>query len=95
MRSDEPKSADTLGLEALAWLVGNDELLPVFLGSTGASEDDLRAGATDPSFLAAVLDFVMLDDAWVLGFARDTGHAPEAVLRARRALPGGAHVEWT
>lgn len=35
-------AAETLGLKALAWLAGNDELLPVFLGATGASEADLR-----------------------------------------------------
>ena len=37
------QSAETLALNVLGWLVGNDELLPIFLGSTGASADDLRA----------------------------------------------------
>ena len=40
-----PEAAETLALQALAWLVSNDELLPVFLGATGASEADLRARA--------------------------------------------------
>ena len=31
-----PEAAETLALQALAWLVSNDELLPVFLGATGA-----------------------------------------------------------
>ena len=37
------EAAETLSLRALAWLVGQEDLLPVFLGATGASEADLRA----------------------------------------------------
>ena len=90
-----PDSAETLALTALAWLVSNDELLPVFLGSTGASESDLRARAGDPVFLGAVLDFVLMDDAWVLGFCEAVGIRGEEVMRARQALPGGEQVDWT
>lgn len=50
-------SAETLALQALAWLAANDDLLPVFLGSTGASEAELKTLASDPVFLAAVLEF--------------------------------------
>lgn len=95
MRTNEPNSAETMGLEVLAWLVGHDELLPVFLGATGASEGDLREGARDPAYLGAVLDFLTMDDAWVLEFAKDTGHPPEAVMHARQQLPGGGDVNWT
>jgi hypothetical protein len=88
-------AAETVGLRALAWLAGNDELLPVFLGSTGASLDDLRAGAGDAAFLGSVLDFVMMDDAWVVAFCDAAGLAYEAPMRARAALPGGGQVHWT
>ena len=88
-------AAETVGLRALAWLAGNDELLPVFLGSTGASLDDLRAGAGEPAFLGSVLDFVMMDDAWVVAFCDAAGLAYEAPMRARAALPGGGQVHWT
>lgn len=89
------QSAEVLALEALGWLVGHEDLLPVFLGSTGVGEAELRARAVEPEFLASVLDFILLDDAWVLEFARAADHAPEMVLRARGALPGGAAVNWT
>lgn len=88
-------AAETVGLRALAWLAGNDELLPVFLGSTGASLDDLRAGAGDAAFLGSVLDFVMMDDAWVVAFCDAAGLAYEAPMRARAALPGGGQMHWT
>ena len=88
-------SAELLAIEALSWLVGNEELLPVFLGSTGASESDLRAGAKDPVFLGSVLDFLMMDDAWITQFCENADYALDFPLRARAALPGGAQVNWT
>ena len=97
---DAPKSAsvaqaEVLALKCLAWLVSNEELLPVFLGSTGASEAELRDGASDPVFLGAVLDFVLMNDAWVMEFCESQGLRGEAVMRARQSLPGGEQAEWT
>ena len=88
-------SAEILAIEALSWLVGNDELLPVFLGATGASEADLRARAKDPEFLASVLDFLLMDDAWIAAFCEASDYAYDFPMRARAALPGGAQVNWT
>ena len=87
--------AETLALKALAWLAGNDELLPVFLGATGASEADLRARAAEPEFLGSVLDFLTMDDNWVMQFCDSEGLAYEAPLQARMSLPGGDQVNWT
>lgn len=88
-------AAETLALGALAWLAGNDDLLPVFLGATGAGIEDLRARASDPEFLAAVLDFLTMDDAWVQGFCDSAGLGYDAPMAARRALPGGQLPDWT
>ncbi|MDE4133808.1 DUF3572 domain-containing protein [Phaeobacter sp. QD34_3] len=87
--------AETLALRALAWLSGNDELFPVFMGATGASVDDLKSRASDPEFLGSVLDFLMMDDAWVVGFCDDAGLKYESPMQARMALPGGAQIHWT
>lgn len=88
-------SAELLAIEALTWLVGNEELLPIFLGASGASEADLRTGAQDPDFLASVLDFLMMDDAWITEFCQMAEYAPDFPMRARASLPGGAQVNWT
>ena len=88
-------SAELLAIEALSWLLANEDLLPVFLGSTGASSDDLRARAQDPEFLASVLDFLLMDDAWITTFCKESDYQPEFPMRARAALPGGAAVNWT
>ena len=89
------ESAEVVALEALGWLISNEDLLPVFLGSSGVGEDDIRARAQEPEFLASVLDFLLMDDAWVIGFTEAAGHAPDMIWRARAALPGGAAVNWT
>ena len=69
-----PDSAEVLALEALSWLVGHDELLPIFLGSSGAGEDDIRARAKDPEFLASVLDFLLMDDGWITEFCQSANY---------------------
>lgn len=87
--------AEALALQALGWLAAQDDLLGVFMGSAGVSSDDLKARAGDPDLLAAVLDFLLMDDQWVSGFAEATGRAPDAPMRARMALPGGDVPNWT
>lgn len=87
--------AETIALKALAWLVGNDALLPVFLGATGAAADDLRARASDPDFLISVLDFLAMDDAWLMEFCGASGLPFDAPMQARQMLPGGAQMHWT
>ena len=56
-----PEQAERVALEVLAHIVGSEDLCSVFLGSTGASADDLRAGAADPAFLGSVLEFLTID----------------------------------
>ena len=87
--------AETLALDALNWLVSDPELVGVFLGSSGLSSAELRSRATDPELLAAVLDFVLMDDDWVRRFTDANGHPATAPLNARQALPGGDLPNWT
>ena len=90
-----PGQAEILALQALGWLAGQEDLLRVFLGSSGMSEGDLKASASAPETLAAVMDFILMDDAWVMGFAAEAGVPPEQVMQARGALPGGVDPHWT
>jgi len=89
------EAAETFALKALGWLAANEELMPVFLGATGASTDDLRDQASDPAFLGAVLDFIMMDDAWVIDFCDSVQSPYDRIMQARQALPGGEQVNWT
>ncbi len=91
----EHEHAQTIAYQALGWLVVHEELCPVFLGSTGGSVDDLRDKAADPAFLASVLEFITMDDKWVMEFCDSAGLAYDQPLRARYALPGAGEVHWT
>ena len=87
-------SAETLAIQALSWLAGDDEILEQFLNATGAAPGDLRERAKAPEFLGFVLDFIMRDDETILGFCERAGHTPEAVIKARHTLGGGL-PNWT
>lgn len=89
------ENAETLALNALGWLAANDDLLPVFLSSTGASIEDLRDRAAEPEFLVSVLEFLMLDDSWVMAFCDDKSLPYDSPGQARMALAGGADIHWT
>ena len=89
------ETAETIGLQALVWLMSNDDLLPTFMGATGTSADDLRARAGDAEFLGSVLEFLCMDDAWVISFCDSESLAYTTPMEARQALPGGAQVHWT
>lgn len=91
----QPEVAQVLAIQALGWIAGNDELFPLFLSATGAGMVELRARAADPEFLAAVLDFLLQDDRWVVAFCDAEGHPYTAPQSARAALPGGAVMNWT
>lgn len=80
--TDTREAAETLALQALAWLVGEEDLVGVFLGSTGTTESELRARAGDPEFLGSVLDFLLMDDAWVIRFCDSEGIAYDRLMQA-------------
>ena len=90
-----PEVAETYALKVLGWLVGEEEILPIFMGSSGSNAADIKERAQDADFLIAVLDFVMMDDAWVLACCQACALEPEAMQIARQSLPGGGMVNWT
>lgn len=89
------ETAETISLQALGWMAAEEELLPVFMGASGVSAQDMRAGASDPAFLISLLDFIMMDDAWVMKFCDAFGHSYDTPMQARQSLPGGAQLHWT
>lgn len=89
------EQAELVAIKALGWLAGHDDLLPVFMGATGASREDLATRAADADFLVSVLDFLTMDDAWVIAFCDAVGLDYELPLRAKMSLPGGAQTHWT
>ncbi len=91
----EKDQAEALALQALGWIVATDDLADVFLNASGASAEDLRNNAQDPAFLGSVLDFLMMDDAWVVGFCDQIGCDYTQPGYLRQLLPGGDLPNWT
>ncbi|MGH1578699.1 DUF3572 domain-containing protein [Planktotalea sp.] len=89
------EAAEVFSLNALGWIVGQEDILPVFLGASGASESDIRARASEPEFLLSVLDFLMMDDQWVISCCDALNVPYESLGEARQMMPGGAEVSWT
>jgi hypothetical protein len=79
-----------LALKVLGFLAREDTALDRFLTLSGIHPQDLRARVADPLLLAAVVDFLLGDDALLTAFAQDEGIDPKVLHQARRALPGAA-----
>ena len=90
-----PQEAEIYALKVTNWLISNQDLLDVFMNSTGVSEAAIKSDFHDGVFLAAILDFLLLDDKWVIA-ACDAMHLePDEMHSARLLLPGGERVNWT
>ena len=89
------EEAEIYALKATDWLISQQDLLEVFMGSTGVSEITIKSEFHDGVFLAAVLDFLLLDDNWVIDACQAIGLEPEAMAVVRQLLPGGEKVNWT
>lgn len=90
-----PERAEHIAISALTWLVSKEDLLSLFLGSSGANAEDIVAQAENPAFLGSVLDFVTMDDAWIIEFCDANVVKYKEPLMARYSLPGAEVVHWT
>src|SRR6202021_2134883 len=78
--------AEIVAIQALSFIAGEPEQLGLFLAKSGIGPETLRTAASDPRFLASVLDFVMRDDATVKAFAAASELHPTNIAAAHQAL---------
>ena len=84
--------AEIVVVQALSFIAGDPERLGLFLAESGIGPETLRTAATEPHFLASVLDFVMRDDATVKAFASASQLHPTNIAAAHQAL-SDPHLE--
>lgn len=89
------ETAQMLAIQVLSWLAGQPDQIGAFMAQSGLDPAELRGRASEPEFLASVLDFLLADEPTLLAFCHDAGVAPTAPLQARAALPGGDLPHWT
>ena len=70
---------------------GDSARLGRFLAESGLGPENLRKAASDPSFLPAVLDFVLSHEEDLLDFAARIGVDPKLIGRAHKTLGGSRH----
>ena len=90
-----PQNAEIIALKALEWLIGEEEICNTFLGATGMAQSDLSARATEAVFLSAVLEFICMNDEWVIAFCHAQALAYDVPMQAAQNLPGGERTHWT
>lgn len=83
-------AAETLALKALTRIASDADTILRFLALSGLEFEELKRRAAEPELLAAVLDFLLSDDALLRDFCASEAIDPKAVHAARRALPGAA-----
>ena len=88
-----PADAEILAVRALSFLAAEPERLGAFLAETGLGPESVRAAASVPGFLPAVLDYLIAHEALLLGFAAEHDLDPVVVVKARDALPGAPRHE--
>ena len=87
--------AETRALEVLTWVLSEDDLIQVFMGATGASQNDLRSNTLSHEFLLSILDFVLMDDKCVISCSKFLNIDPSQIQLVRMSLDGGQEVTWT
>ena len=87
--------AETRALEVFTWILSEDDLIQVFMRATGASQNDLRSNTLSHEFLISILDFVLMDDKWVISCSKFLNIDPSQIQLIRMSLDGGQEVNWT
>jgi hypothetical protein len=82
------KAAETLAIQALAFIAEEPDRLTAFLSATGLSPESIRESATQPDFLLGVLEHMVSDESLLVAFADSAGINPVEIARARGALGG-------
>jgi hypothetical protein len=88
VRASKPSRADAerIALEALGYIVADEDRLWAFLGATGLEPGTIRDAVQTPGFLVAVLDHVAANESLLIELAAALRAKPERLMEARWVL---------
>ncbi len=75
-----------IGVAGLSYLASDPERIGRFLAITGLGPENVRAAARDPSFLPALLDYLLANEKELVAFAQEMNLDPARVRAARDVL---------
>lgn len=75
-----------IGIAGLSYLASDPERIGRFLAVTGLGPENVRAAARDPSFLPALLDYLLANEKDLVAFAEEMNLDPARVRAARDVL---------
>lgn len=78
--------AEAISIAGLSWLAADPERIGRFLAVTGLGPENVRAAARDPSFLPALLDYLLANETDLVAFAGEMNLDPARVRAARDLL---------
>jgi Protein of unknown function (DUF3572) len=82
-------AAEELAIQALTFIAGDGERLGRFLAVTGVGPAEIRTAASEPGFLAGVMEYLAGDERLLTEFAADARIDPLVIGKALSALGGG------
>ena len=85
-RDTNTPDAELLGLQALAWTLGEQARADRLIATTGLYPDDLHARAGEPAVLAAVLAYLEAYEPDLIACADALGVTPSALVAAHQML---------
>jgi Protein of unknown function (DUF3572) len=88
------EQSEILGLQALAYIAGDEKTLNWLMAETGVSPADI-GNVDDPNeMLAGVLDFLLSHEDILIKFCEQEKITPTDPARARQFLPGAATEDY-
>ena len=88
-----PKQAEQIAVDALIHIAGDGDRLARFSALSGIDPALIRDAATEPGFLAGVLEYFLGHEPDLIVFAESAELPPERVAEAYRLL-GGDSTAW-
>ena len=81
-----PQQAELIAIKGLQYLAGDEEQLGRFLALSGCNPEDLRKNASEPAFMAGILEYYLGNEPTLLAFCAAHAIAPESIQAAQYQL---------
>lgn len=84
--TNNPLAPDILTLQALGWILGDEDRAARFLALTGLTPDDLRHRINETAVQIAIIDFLCAHEPDLIACAETLGITPEKLANTRHEL---------